>query len=759
LPKRTDVWIAAGLFASSLALLGPWAILDFSNQPWNNGFIYTAIARMFRDRASMWNGLQYGGSPFHFLYPPLFPTAVALLRFLSIGRAFHAVSAIGYALAPVCLYVLGRQLFRTRLPAVFAALAYAVFPSLVYALPLMRVLVHPYAFAPWSFVALVGYDEAPHAFALPFMLLAVAAAWRERWTLAAFLAGAVFLTSWPGLIGLCFPLAGLAVARWRNQGLVRSMTYVAGLTGAAYGVAAFWITPAYVVASQLYNRIVWRHIIVTAPWNRTTWMLLTAALVVVSLAAWKRTPPELALVLVWSALAGLVVLSFLMAGNYLLPLPHRYLLEMSAGLALLAAALVSLLPKKAMCVVGAVLIAAGAAFSYRFATHAWKFEPAPEDPRRGVAYQIAMWLEDHVRGARVMASGELDSSLDLWTGVAQVGGPGQDPRNFLTMAAERQIAFGCGADSERIAELWLRALNAPWLVVHGAASREYFHWYAQPDKFAVLPVAWDNRAGDRVYRLPNYDPHEAVVVDLVQLPRLTTTSDADFLEAYVKWSAGKRPVGLQWRSSGQAEFDVNLRPNEAVLLKVNQDPGWHASGASIERDPIGFQLIRLPPGSRHVDLRFGASWDVWLGRAITVLTILLLLARVKPIWIAAAVLIPAAIAWAVLLAGIPSTAQVAEEAFIRLHPPMINLNGIVDNTTSQQPPLGRGRLVSIYGINFAGTQPSEPVRVWIGDRAVQPEFVSPGQINVSWPADAPPSASVSVEVNGCIGNAFTVSTR
>ncbi len=753
MPKRTDVTIAAALFAGSLALLGPWSITDFSNQPWNNGFIYTAIARMFRDRASMWNALQYGGSPFHFLYPPLFPTLVALLRFLSIGRAFHVVSAIAYALGPVCLYILGRQLFQTRFPAVFAALAYAVFPSILYALPLMRVLVHPYALAPWSFVALVGYDEAPHAFALPFLLLAVAAAWRERWGLASMLAGAVLLTSWPGLIGLAFPLAGLAIARRRAVG------HVIGFAGAAYGIAAFWMSPAYVVASQLYNRIVWRHTIVTAPWNRTTWILLAVTIAVSVLALWKKVPGHLALTLVWSALAGFIVLSFLMAGNYLLPLPHRYLLELSAGLALLVAALISLVPKKAMCFIGAVLIAAGVAFSYRFITHAWKFEPPSQDPRNEVVYPIAMWLKDHVVDARVMASGELDSSLNLWTNVAQVGGPGQDPRNFLFMAVERQIAFGCGSDSERIAELWLRALNAPWLVVHGAASREYFHWYSQPDKFAKLPVAWDNGGGDRIFRLPDYDPHEAVVVDLIQVPRLTSTGDARFLEAYVKWSAGKRPVPLQWRSSGQAIFDVNLAPNEAVLLKVNQDPGWRSSGATIDRDPIGFQLIRLPPGPRHVDLRFGASWDVWFGRAITLITVLLLIARVKPIWIAAFAVIPAVIVWAVLYSSVPPTALVAEEAFIRLHPPMINLNGIVDNATSQQPPLARGSLVSIYGVNLAGTSASEPVRVWIGDRAVPAEFASPTQVNLHWPQDAPASAPISIEVNGCIGNAFTVSTR
>jgi hypothetical protein len=690
----------------------------------------------------------------------MLPTLSALLRFLSIGRAFHLVSGIGYALAPVCLYVLARQLFRSRLPAVFAALAYAVFPSLIYALPQVRVLAHSYAYAPWSFVALVGYDEAPHAFALPFMLLAVAAAWRNRWLLASVFAAAVFLTSWPGLIGLGFPLAGIAVARWRDFGVVRALTCVAGLAGTAYGLAAFWMTPAYFVSSRWYNRVVFRHTMLTAPWNSTTWVILAAALAVLVLSIWKRVPSELALVAVWTALSGLVVVSYLVAGNYLLPLPHRYLLEFSAGLALLLAALLSLAPHPTRAVTAAVLIAAGAALSFRFVTHSWKFEPKAEDPRTQVGYQVAMWLKDHARGARVLASGELDSTLSLWTDVAQVGGPGQDPSNFLVFAAERQIAFGCAADSERVAELWLRAVNAPSLVVHGPASREYFHWYARPNRFAGLPVAWDNGAGDRVYRLPNFDPHEAVVVDLgalAKLPRIASTDDERFLSAYVKWATGKRPVAVHWTTSGAAAFDVNLGADEAVLLKVNNNPGWRAAGASVQSDPIGFQLIRTSPGQRHVTLRFGPSWDTWLGRAITLFTIMLLLLRVKEIWIAALAVIPAVAAAAFLIAMTPRTDHLAEEAFARLQPPMINLGGIVDNATSQPPPLQHGQQVSIYGSNFG--VPGDTVRIWIGDHPVVPEFQSPHLIDLRWPLDAPPSAAVSVEDNGCMGNAFTVTTR
>ena len=338
--------------------------------------------------------------------------------------------------------------------------------------------------------------------------------------------------------------------------------------------------------------------------------------------------------------------------------------------------------------------------------------------------------------------------MSLWTDVPQIGGPGQAARNYLMLAAERQIVLGCDSNSEHIAELWLRALNAPWLVVHGPESREYFHWYSQPQKFAALPIAWDNGAGDRIYRLP-FEPHEAVVVDYPSMPHITSTADESFLTAYVKWSAGRHPISLHWTSSGEATFDADLNPGQAVLLKINYDPGWHASDATIARDPIGFQLIRAQPGPHHIALRFGASWDTWLGRTITLITIVLLIARVKPVCIAAAALIPAIIAWAVLTSRTPPTAHIAEDAFIHLHPPLINNGGIVN--------LERGGIAAIYGTDLGA--PPDTVRVWIGDRAVPVEFHSPTQINLRWPKDAPASAPVSVEVNGCIGNAFTVATR
>ncbi|HYA17472.1 MAG TPA: hypothetical protein VEF06_08400, partial [Bryobacteraceae bacterium] len=608
----------------------------------------------------------------------------------SIGRAFHIVTGVGYALIPAALYILGRQLFDSRAQALLAAIAWSFFPSPAYAMETWRTIAKPYHYAPWGFVALIGYDEAAHAFAFPFVLLSLAAAWRNRRVTAAILAGVVFLINWPGLIGLLVILAALAIA-------TRRWIEVIGIGGTAYGLSAFWMTPGYFVTSSLLNRIVLRHTLTSQPFSATTYLIFAIAIALLAIAFWRRW-----FLLAWVALTGIVVVSFTVAGNYLLPSPHRYMLEFNAGCVLLLAALFRRFQ------IPAIVI--GLALSWSFLTHAWPIQPKPQDPTTGVAYRIAQWLNDHAGHSRVFVSGELDSTLPLWSDVPQVGGSGQAVSNFLIWAAERQIAFGCGIGAEPIAELWLRALNVRYFVVHEANSREYFHWFAEPEKFrGQMEVAFDDGEGNVIYRMP--DGPESVKVDPPAFEPIRSTKDAAFLEAYVAWAAGK----------------LN---GTGTLVKSSYDAGWNG-----KPDPIGFLLTNDP--NQH----YRASWEVWLGRVISLVTILLLLARVPLKWIAVIAVVPAITAYAILL---PRTSPVEEEAFIRLQPPLINPGGIVN--------AGNG-LYTVYALNIGGHP-----KVWLGDH--EAEVISHGPQNVTFRAgNASPDTPVSIESNGCRGNEFTLGWR
>jgi hypothetical protein len=603
----------------------------------------------------------------------------------------------------------------------------------------------------------VGYEEAAHYFALPLVLLAIAAAWRSRWLTAALLIAAVMLTSWPALIGLGLALGALAVARTHACGAVNSARRTVALAGTAYGLSAFWMTPGFFVSSSLLNRVTLRHTYSAAPFNGMTWLILAVASILIGVSFWRRVPAPLALAVAWVALTGAVVVSYTLEGNYLLPLPHRYILEFNVALMLLIAGLISLVPGKLQIAIAAAAMIALSAPAFSFITHAWKVQPPQEDPRNGVGFQIATWFNRHAGSDRVYVTGELDSTLSIWSDVPQVGGMGQGISNFLIYAAERQVSYGCGADSEPIAELWLQALNVRYIAVHGAASREYFHWFTQPERFAAMAVAWDNGAGDTIYRVPGFEGHDAVVVDrdeLRRLPRFTSTRDVGFLDAYVRWAAGKRPAQIRWKSANAATLDEKLAPNEAILVKINNDRGWHVNNGVTESDPIGFLLIDGTQ-SQPIRLEFKPSWDVWLGRAITVAMILgLFFFRGPRIWMAAAALIPAMTAYAILIAHTPSTVAVAEDAFVHLQPPIINPGGIVDGATNRPPPFQRGKIIAAYGLNLGGA--GDAVQVWLGDHSVELVYHSSNMVSFKMPADAPDRAPVSVEVNGCRGNEFAV---
>lgn len=705
--------------------------------------------------------MQYGGAPFHYLYPPLFHLLVLLVPVRSLGRAYHLDSGASYALVAAAFYIAALQLFRSRRLAAALACLQSFSPTvLYYLLPGVSGFAGMYRHGPWNFVALIASNESAHTLSLALVLLVLAAAWRDRWLIASLLAAAIFLMNWAGIIGLLMVLAAVAVARTRDLGFGRAALRVASVAGIGYGLAAFWISPDCIFTTKLLDRVVLRHIQPSTPWSGITTVVLAAAAVLVGVSLWPRIKASAAFALALFAITGAVVVSYSMTGNYLLPLPHRYIQEFNVAL-VLAVGCVAAAAWTWRKPAGVLVLAASALPAFPFLAGAWTVQQHAVDPHSTLAYQISDWLARHADSARVLVSGELEGALNIWADVPQTGGSAQGVSNYLVPAAQRQVALGCGpaADTLHIAELWMRALDVHYLVVHGAASAEHFHWFADPDRFAAWPVAWTNGAGDTIYRLPPPDEQQAVVVDLARMPpacALRATDDVRFLESYVAWAQGVRPAQIGWLAPERAVVQANLAADEAVLIKVNHDAGWRASGGMIDRDPIGFLMVKGPL-SGAVELRFGASWSQWLGRGITIATIILLLLRV-PLWLTAGVaLVPALCAYGILQLHTPHTATVAEQAYARLQPPLINPAGIVDGVTFGQPPFARASVISIFGANFGSA--ADTVRVRIGGQEAEILYRGANQLNVRLPMDAPRAAEVSVEVNGCRGNSFAVATR
>src|SRR5258708_6169410 len=94
------------------------------------------------------------------------------------------------------------------------------------------------------------------------------------------------------------------------------------------------MTPGVFSTATLLDRIVLRPEEQAVSWNQKTWMVVVAGCTLLALALYRRTPMAVSFVLASISLFGTVVVAFSAAGNSLLPLPHRYVLELNVALVL-----------------------------------------------------------------------------------------------------------------------------------------------------------------------------------------------------------------------------------------------------------------------------------------------------------------------------------------------------------------------------------------------------------------------------------------
>jgi hypothetical protein len=303
----------------------------------------------------------------------------------------------------------------------------------------------------------------------------------------------------------------------------------------------------------------------------------------------------------------------------LIPSPHRYALEMEAGLCLLVAFALDPLLRRvpsgvapalaALCVLplGAVALQ-----NYRFARRLIR----PVDITRTVPFRQARWIGAHFPGQRVMVSGENEYWFNLFAENPQlsVGHEASAP-NWVQRVAVYTIYSGqnAGEQDGPISVLWLKAFGCGAVTVPGPDSAEYFHPFAHPGKFdSLLPLVW-RESGESVYRVPLRSTSLAHVIPVsaVVMRRPVHGLDVELVRRYVAAleDPAKPEASLTWQNPDRGRILANGGPEDVVSVQITYDPGWRASvgGRPVDlyADGLGMMVVQPHcPGACAIDLVF-----------------------------------------------------------------------------------------------------------------------------------------------------------
>jgi hypothetical protein len=644
-----DLLVAVAFFALQAFLIAPLFAGEFTRYRGSIEAAYITDARFIVDHFPdlSWNPLWYLGFPFEWFYTPLLPGLVAIVGKLinDVPAAYRLVAAAGYALGPAALYVATRTVSRSRVAAIFAALAFIFVPSISYLLPGLQGDATAFSGAalppPWRLVALVEYGEGPHVLSLSLALLALAAGARyisapsgARLLIAVAAVVAVALTNLIGVLGAAVFL-GLVPASERMGGRAEGRYARLFVIGAlAVLLSMGWYSVGFIRAVFGFST--------PGGSDGGTAYLWLPALLIATLAAvaWldRRLPEGGALAVGWIAVFGAIVVARQFAAVALAPQPIRYALELDAAAAMgigIAAAWVLRRPAvfqrgrlraAASVALAAVVIAIGAGGWLTVRDRL----AADSEWRDWSERRVALWLSQHLApGERAYLTGDHAFWADVFADVPQVrGGVDFAFSNPWWAHVTYQVNNGTDAD---ISEMWMAALPVRYIVVPGPASSEIYRDFADPKKFdGGLPVVFDER-GVRIYEVSPIGDPRLMVARVAGLAEPTSAIDRTAVSEYVKRiGEGRAPIKLEPRGFGSFRAEVDVREGEQVVLRQAYDTGWRATvdgrPANARADAIGQLIVDVPAGRHVVELEHGVHTDFIAGVAVAFVTALLWLA-------------------------------------------------------------------------------------------------------------------------------------
>jgi len=601
-----------------------------------------------------WNPLWYAGFPFHLFYTPLpatFEVLLSLLPGISLPQAYRILSALTYSLVPVSLYILVRALDRGKIAAFFSAYFLTFAPSLSYFLYAnVRADASRFNLAPWRFVILVLFGEGPHTLSMLFLLLAAAAfikAVEKKSLWFVFLSAlAVSLTALAnafGMIALVLLLAIIALVYWvvEKKAEVLLIAFKIGLL--SFGLSAFWYNFSFFKSLFAFSGAKGERFLYNAG-GMVPVLLLFIPLIVFVVSyllrpVFKRR--AFSIIALWTLLLLAIIIAWFNFKVALVPQGIRYLPELDMGVAIMFGLVVGVLADKikrklnrisACFLLGLILVIVSLYTSW-FWLHSWQFLTPHPDIKKTAEYEIAKWLETEAGKERVYLTGNYAFWLNVFTNVPQLrGGSDQGATNPWWAHVTYQVNTG---EDPGIAVAWLKAMNLSYIVVNFGHSPNYYKDYKFPRKFeGVLEKVYQNH-GDAIYQVPIKNSSLVKPIDLDVLSNLKTpynAVDKEVLFAYIDWieKPSASAVKLTKIKSNRYEIISDLKKeNEGILFQMTADPGWKTKLAGerlkIEKDPLGFMVLRPGLGEKKIILSHGPAWDEWLGYMITFGTLVCLI--------------------------------------------------------------------------------------------------------------------------------------
>ncbi len=658
MPDSRRSWIVDSLaiFFLTAILIGPLFKLVYLNRWPSIESTFIADGRMMAENLPHrnWQPLWYCGTRADYVYPPGVRYGTAILSkalHTSPARGYHLYIALLYCLGIVAIYFLVRVGNGSRGFAWLAAAASALLsPSFLF-LPLIR---HDAVFlAPQRLHVLIDYGEGPHISALsilPFVFAAMLLAVRRgslAWVAVAGVAAAAVVTNnFYGLTALAILFPILAWACFLARPNWRVLVYFSTAAVLAYGLTAWWLAPSYVLVTSRNLKLVaepgnMRSVVVLAV------IVLVFLVVTLELAARVRSAYQF---FVWGGclflslyILGHVYFQFQVAGD-----SNRLVPELDLFLILVCIEVLrwmwSARPRRLpawvprACAVAAVLACYWPAAYY--VKRAYKLFPEDHAWRDGVEYRTANWMHENLPGQRALTTGSIRFWYDAWHNLPQMdGGSQQGLLNSNVVTAQWRIVRG--GDME-LTRLWLQAMAVDAAIVPEKASKEIYHDFS--GKIAGLwrttfPILRDDGEGNIYYRIDRRVPGIARIVDSTRMRGLAPIPDqaenaplrayVDAIEAEPVAGDSRRRLRITRPNTDEIHLESSLAQSEAILVQETYDPGWHAydggQPVQIDKDPVGFMLLDLRPGTHNIVLAFEPTLEMNAGRTLTCVTIILVM--------------------------------------------------------------------------------------------------------------------------------------